>query len=162
MVIKSAVTWVVLAAFLALNLLVASLGGWITASSVETWYQTINRPSFTPPDQVFGPVWTTLYLLMGLSAWRIWLQERTRGIHVTRALSLYFIQLGLNLLWSFLFFGLMNPLLAFLEIILLWIAILLTLVHFFRISRIAGMLLIPYLLWASFAAILNFEIVRLN
>jgi len=159
---KSPVTWIILAALLALNMLIAFLGSWITAGSVDTWYQTINRPSFTPPDRVFGPVWTTLYLLMGLSAWWTWLRGRTRGVPVNRALSLYFIQLALNLLWSFLFFGLMNPFLALLEIILLWVAILLTMVGFFRISRVAGMLLIPYLLWAGFAAVLNFEIVRLN
>ena len=138
-----------------------AVGGVFTASSVTTWYLTLAKPAFTPPDWVFGPVWTTLYALMGIAAWLVWRSEAARSV-VTRALAICALQLALNVLWSVIFFGLRSPLWAFVEIVLLWFVILLTTVWFFRVSKAAGVLMLPYLLWVTFAAALNFDIARLN
>ncbi|MBN2422884.1 tryptophan-rich sensory protein [Candidatus Woesearchaeota archaeon] len=137
------------------------IGSFFTASSVNTWYLTLNKPSFNPPSWVFGPVWITLYFLMGISLYIIWnnyKNTKKSGL----ALILFSFQLLLNSLWSILFFGLRNPFLAFIEIVLLWTAILLTILYFYRISKTAAYLLIPYILWVSFAAVLNFSIFYLN
>jgi len=140
---------------------VGVVGSLFTYPSIQTWYATVRKPDFTPPNWVFAPVWTTLFVLMGISAYLIW----NRGLEnrkVKTALLFFVIQLALNILWSFLFFKLQSPLYAFFEIIVLWLAILLTILNFFKISVTAGWLLIPYIIWVSFAAILNFSIVRLN
>jgi translocator protein len=137
------------------------IGSFFTVSSVSTWYLTLNKPFFNPPGWLFGPVWIILYFLMGISLYIVW----NKGIKSSKskiALSVFGLQLILNSLWSILFFGLKSPLLAFVEIIILWIAILSTLIYFHRISKIASYLLIPYILWVSFAAILNFSIYYLN
>lgn len=137
------------------------VGSLFTSPSIPNWYATIEKPGFTPPNWVFAPVWTTLFVLMGISAYLIWIKGlENRNIRI--ALLIFGIQLVLNGLWSFLFFGLQSPLYAFFEIIVLWLAIVLTILNFFKISRAAGWLLIPYITWVSFAAILNFSIVRLN
>ena len=134
------------------------LGSVFTVSSVSTWYVTLEKPFFNPPSWVFGPVWTALYLLMGISLYLVWTnRHRTR-----KALSIFAVQLALNTLWSILFFGLRSPLTAFIEIVLLWVAIILSIIYFYRISRPAAYLLIPYLLWVSFAAVLNLSIVFIN
>jgi translocator protein len=137
------------------------IGSFFTVSSVSTWYLTLNKPFFNPPGWLFGPVWVILYFLMGISLYIIW----DKGIKSSKskiALSVFGLQLILNSLWSILFFGLKSPLLAFIEIIFLWITIILTIICFNRISKSASYLLIPYILWVSFAAILNFSIYYLN
>lgn len=133
------------------------LGSLFTASSVSTWYTTLARPAFSPPNWVFGPVWTTLFVLMGVAGYLVWRE----GVHrraVRVALTIGVGQLVLNLLWSVLFFGLRNPGAAFVEIVILWLAILATIIAFARVSRTAAWLLVPYILWVSFASYLNFGI----
>ena len=142
-----------------LSVLVCQLAGFIgslfTTPHIPTWYANLTKPSFTPPNAVFAPVWTTLYFLMGLSLFLVW-KKGTKG------LTLFFIQLVLNVVWSILFFGLKSPLLGFIDIIVLWLLILLTIINFFKISKFAGILLLPYILWVSYASVLNFSIWRLN
>jgi len=138
----------------------ATIGGVATASSVKSWYPTLNKPSFNPPSAIFGPVWTTLYLLMGIADHIVAQQGETEEIH--RARTVYRIQLGLNALWSVLFFGRRSPLAGLVEIVFLWVAIVMTISAFARISRLAALLLVPYLLWTSFAAVLNAAIWRKN
>jgi len=140
---------------------VGVVGSLFTYPSIQTWYATVRKPDFTPPNWVFAPVWITLFVLMGVSAYLIW-NEGLQNRNVRVALLIFGIQLVLNMLWSFLFFKLQSPLYAFFEIIILWVVIILTITNFFKISKIAGLLLIPYIIWVSFAAILNFSIVRLN
>ncbi len=136
-------------------------GSFFTAPAIPVWYAGLNKPSFNPPSWVFAPVWTLLYLLMGISLYLV----LDAGIHrrqVKIAGGAFFIQLILNGLWSYLFFGLRSPLGAFFEIIFLWLAIALSMVLFFRIRPVAGWLLLPYILWVSFAGFLNYHIVILN
>ena len=148
-----------LALSLAACLGVAGLGGAFTSTSVGDWYPTLSKPSWNPPSWVFGPVWTVLYSLMAVAAWRIWL----RGPRAHwGALALFGAQLLLNLGWSWVFFGCRAPGWAVLEISALWLAIVATLVSFWRVDRLAGLLLTPYLAWVSFAAALNLAIWRLN
>lgn len=124
------------------------------------FYAKLVRPDWAPPASVFGPVWTVLYLLMGVAAWLVW---RVGGFQAARfALTLFLVQLALNALWSWLFFGWHRGALAFADIVLLWLAILATLVAFWRISLLAGVLLVPYFLWVSFAAALNYSIWQRN
>lgn len=133
------------------------LGSVFTASSVSTWYTTLIRPAFAPPNWIFGPVWTTLFALMGFAAFLVW----RAGLHrrdVRIALAIGVAQLVLNFLWSVIFFGLRNPGAAFVEIIILWLAILATMIAFARVSRAAAWLLVPYIVWVSFAAYLNYSI----
>jgi benzodiazapine receptor len=137
------------------------IGSLFTTPSIPSWYAGINKPSFNPPNWVFAPVWTTLFLLMGISLYLV-LRTGFNDKNVKIALAVFIFQLVLNSLWSFLFFGLHSPFLAFIEIIFLWIAILASIILFFRISWVAGILLIPYILWVSFASVLNFTIWRLN
>ncbi len=150
---------------LIISIAVCQLAGFVgslfTTPSIPTWYAALRKPSFNPPNSVFGPVWTTLFLLMGISVYLIW----RKGVHdryVRIALLIFIVQLLLNVLWSFLFFGLHNPSSAFVEIIILWLAILATLIAFIKISKPAGILLLPYLLWVSFAVVLNFSLWKLN
>lgn len=137
------------------------IGSIFTFSSIPTWYVSLVKPSFSPPNYVFGPVWATLYFLMGTAAYLVW-QKGTKNIKVKYALRLFFVQLALNALWSIIFFGLKNPSLAFAEISVLWYVILQTTKSFYKISPLAGKLFIPYLVWVTFAAILNASIVVLN
>ena len=146
---------------IAICLLVGFLGSVFTMPSIPTWYAALDKPVFNPPNWIFGPVWTTLFILMGISAYLI-LRQGLSNRRVILALSLFVLQLLLNLEWSFIFFGRHNLPLAFAEIIFLWFAILLTIIYFYRLSKTAGWLLVPYLLWVSFAAVLNFVIWRLN
>ena len=137
------------------------IGGLFTASSVNTWYATLNKPSFNPPNWLFSPVWITLYFLMGVALFLVWRQGlRTEGVKI--AISFFGVQLVLNISWSILFFGLKMPFLAFVAILILWVFILITLQKFTRISKLAGYLFVPYLLWVSFAAVLNFFLWSLN
>ncbi|MDX1331838.1 MAG: TspO/MBR family protein [Robiginitalea sp.] len=142
-------------------LLVGFLSSFATQSSVDTWYVGLNKPSFNPPNWVFAPVWSVLYVLMGISAGLVW----ARGFYhkwVKTALYLFGFQLLYNATWSMVFFGLRRPLTAFIILIVLLVLILLTIRQFRVVSKTAANLLIPYLLWVIFAGILNFEIVRLN
>jgi len=131
-----------------------------TSSSVNDWYTAIQKPYFNPPSWVFAPVWTLLFLMMGVSLYLVLIKRWDRNIKT--GVILFGFQLGLNIIWSFLFFGLKNPFFAFIEIIILWAAILLTIFKFWKIDRKASYLLIPYFLWVTFAAILNFNIYILN
>lgn len=131
------------------------LGSITTISSIKNWYQFLNKPVFNPPSWIFGPTWTILYLLMGISLYLIWVRK---GKHLT----FFWIQLALNAAWSNLFFGLHSPFLAFIDIIALLIAIIITIKIFYKIYVPAGLILLPYLLWVSFATILNLSILLLN
>ncbi|SNQ60274.1 TspO/MBR family protein [Candidatus Methanoperedens nitratireducens] len=137
------------------------IGSVFTFPSIPTWYAALTKPLFNPPYWIFAPVWTILFILMGISLYLVW-NKGLQDKKVKISLFIFGVQLVLNVLWSFLFFGLHSPFYAFLEIIILWAAIVLTIVNFFKISRTAGLLLLPYILWVSFAAILNFSIWRLN
>lgn len=137
---------------------------WIGSSStmpeIKGWYTTIQKPSFNPPDWIFGPVWTVLYALMAISAWLIWRPAGFRGAALP--LGVFLVQLALNTLWSILFFKQHNIGGALVDIALLWLAIVAMIVLFYRRHRLAGLLQIPYLCWVSFASVLNYEIWRLN
>ncbi|MEQ8685359.1 MAG: TspO/MBR family protein [Imperialibacter sp.] len=142
-------------------LAVGALSGIATSSSVSTWYTTLNKPPFNPPNWLFAPVWTLLYAMMGVAAGIVWSKGK-ESIGVKLALGLFIGQLLLNSLWSVLFFGLRNPTAALVEIVVLWVAILLTINRFYLVSKAAVWLLTPYLVWVSFAALLNASIVILN
>lgn len=152
--------WLVLLGFIAVTFLAAGIGGAATSSSVTTWYPTLVKPSWNPPSWVFGPVWSTLYLLMAIAAWRVW--RHTENPERRTALAWYFGQLALNALWSGLFFGLRNPGLAFVEVLVLWAALIVVWVKFARIDRPAAVLWTPYVAWVSFASVLNGTIWWLN
>jgi tryptophan-rich sensory protein len=154
-----AISLVGLAISLALTLGVGAIGGWVTTGSVSTWYAALVKPGFNPPDWVFGPVWTTLYVLMGFAAWRVWRAVKTLR---HKAFALYSAQLGLNLLWSILFFGLHRIGLAMADLIALLAALLATGVSFARIDRIAGWCFVPYALWVGYAGVLNAALWWLN
>lgn len=150
---------------LVVSLLICQLAGLVgsffTSPSIPVWYASLQKPSFNPPDEVFSPVWITLFVLMGISLFLVWRKPlKERGVKI--ALIYFFVQLALNTLWSILFFGLKSPFIALLEIILLWIAILLTIIKSYKVSKWAGILLIPYILWVSFASVLNFFLWSLN
>ena len=149
-----------LGAFVGACFLVAGVGGWLTSMGMPEWYATLRKPSFNPPSWIFGPVWTALYLAMAVAGWLVWREAGLDGGF--RALALFFVQLALNLAWSGIFFALRSPGWAMVEIVALWSAILVTMLLFFRHSTLAGWLLVPYLIWVSFAAVLNAAIVRLN
>ena len=134
-------------------------GALFTTTGEGSWYSTVNKPDFNPPNWVFAPVWTTLYLLMGVALFLVW----DKGFKKNKtAIYLFGIQLELNVLWSILFFGLSNPGAAFIEIIFLWAAILATILKFWKVSKPAAWMLVPYLAWVSFASLLNFAIWTLN
>ncbi len=139
---------------------VASAIGAIASIQAKTFYAQLTQPSWAPPGWVFGPVWTTLFAMMAIAAWLVW---RSGGFSSNRtALSLFLLQLVVNALWSWLFFAWHRGGLAFADIILLWILIVATIVTFWRVRPLAGMLLIPYLLWVSFAGGLNYAVWQLN
>jgi translocator protein len=146
-----------LVVLLSLCFSVAGLGGLATAPSIPNWYADLAKPSWTPPGSIFGPVWSVLYLSMAVAAWLVWRQH-----DACLPMTLFGIQLIFNAAWSWLFFGLHSPGAAFVDIILLWLAIVATMVVFWRRSMPAGVLFVPYLLWVAFAAALNCAIWRLN
>ncbi|RZL08773.1 MAG: tryptophan-rich sensory protein [Pedobacter sp.] len=146
---------------LAIPLSIGAIGAFFTASSVETWYKTINKPSFNPPDGIFGPVWTSLYILIGISAYLVW-QKRDQIDKFPRTVAIYLIQLVLNLLWSFIFFYAHEIGMALVEIIMLLVVIIINALVFYRIDKSAGLLFIPYILWVSFATVLTYNIFVLN
>ncbi len=144
-----------------LPLLVGAIAGMFTSSGVTGWYAIANKPWFNPPNWIFAPVWTMLYILMGISLFIIWKSETDKILKQT-AVTLFIIQLTLNFFWSFVFFKLQLPGWAFAEIILMWVMILLTIIWFGKISSTAAWLLVPYICWVSFAAVLNYSIWKLN
>jgi benzodiazapine receptor len=140
---------------------VGILSSFFNIKSIPGWYSKQKKPKFNPPNWIFGPVWTLLYLLMGISIYLVLVSGAIEK-QTSLAIIVFLIQLFLNFLWSGIFFGMKKPLLAFFEIILLLVSIIINLIVFYPISELAAYLLIPYLLWVSFAALLNFEIWRLN
>ncbi|MEZ5410417.1 MAG: TspO/MBR family protein [Acidimicrobiales bacterium] len=151
--------WLALAGFVALCEAAGLVGVPFNQRSIDTWYARLRKPSFNPPNWVFGPVWTVLYLLMGVAAWLVW---RSNGGRRRTSMILFGLQLVLNAIWSPLFFGARRPAWALGEMGGLWVAVALTAARFWSVDKRAGGLFVPYLAWVSFAAALNAEIVRLN
>lgn len=149
-----------LAFFLALTFGAAFLGSLFTSTSVDSWYRELAKPTWSPPGWIFGPVWTLLYLAMAIAAWLVW--RRRTVSNAALALALFFVQLILNTAWSAIFFGLQNPGLAFVNIVLLCSAIVGTMIAFWRIAALAGWLFLPYIIWVGFATALNFAIWQMN
>ena len=145
-------------AFLVLTLAVGFAAGLATEPNIAGWYSHLAKPSFNPPNWIFAPVWTTLYVLMAIAAWRVW---RVTGLGA-RAMLFWFVQLALNFAWSFIFFNAHQIGFALIEIAVLWLFVAITMIAFFRIDMIAGALFLPYLAWVSFAGVLNDAIWRLN
>ena len=145
---------------MALCLGIGALGASVTATSVESWYAGLVKPSFNPPDEVFGPVWTVLYILMGVAAWRVW---RSADRDITRGpLTLFALQLAINLGWSVVFFGLQKIASAVATIVVLDVAVLVTMLAFRAVDQVAALLMLPYVAWVAFATVLNVAIWRLN
>jgi translocator protein len=153
--------WIKLIIALIIPQVVAASGAYFTVTGIGSWYQSLDKPSWNPPNWVFGPVWTTLYVLMGIALYLVW-RSKASEKQKRWAITFWGIQLFLNFLWSFLFFGQEQILGALLEIIILWLFILLTIFAFARINKGAAWLLVPYICWVSFAAILNYTIWDLN
>jgi len=159
-----------LAGFLAATFLVAGVSTTFTVTAIPTWYAGLAKPSFNPPNSLFGPVWTLLYTLMAIAAWLVWrlpdvpFRRGQTGVFSIRRVALFWfaIQLALNFLWSFVFFGHRRIGLSVVEIAFLWIAVAGTMLLFFRLRKAAGWLFVPYLAWVSFASVLNFAVWRLN
>ncbi|SOE24163.1 TspO and MBR related proteins [Spirosomataceae bacterium TFI 002] len=137
------------------------IGSFFTISSIDSWYATLNKPSFNPPSWLFGPAWITLYFLMGIALYLVWNMERRDKIW-KNAIAIFSVQLILNVAWSIIFFGMEQPLLAGFEIIILWVFILLTIIYFGKLNKTAAYLLVPYICWVTFASVLNWAIVTLN
>lgn len=137
------------------------LGSFVTITGQGSWYATIQKPPFNPPGFVFAPVWTLLFILMGISLYLVWM-EGTSKMEVRIALIAFGVQLAFNVLWSYLFFGLQSPFLGLIEILILWVSIAITILLFYRVRRTAAILLIPYLAWVSFATFLTYTIWVLN
>lgn len=152
--------WIGLIVFLVVCFAAAGIGGAVTTPKIPGWYATLAKPSWNPPNWLFGPLWSALYLAMAVAAWLVWRQGGWSSARLP--LALFGVQLLLNVLWSCLFFGLQNPGLAFFEVLLLWAAIAATMATFWRRSVAAGLLFVPYLAWVTFASVLNFTIWRLN
>jgi tryptophan-rich sensory protein len=143
-------------------LAIGYFSGIVTKAAITTWYPTLEKPSFNPPNWIFAPVWSMLYIMMGIAAGLVWDRIEFEKELVKKALIVFAIQLGLNALWSYLFFGLHNPMLAGIEIVLLWLMTFETYTQFSKINKIASYLLLPYLAWVSFAMVLNGSIWWLN
>lgn len=153
---------------LILALIIPQLAGFLGSianiTAIDTWYTTLNRPELNPPNWIFAPVWTTLFLLMGWALYLVWQKRPWGGINkkVELALFIFYTQLIFNIAWSYLFFYFQSPVFALLDIVVLWVLILLNIIFFLKVDWRAGVLLIPYLLWVSFASYLNYAIFLLN
>jgi benzodiazapine receptor len=149
---------------LIVSLIICQLAGFIgslfTTPAIPEWYASLQKPSFTPPNWLFSPVWISLFLLMGVSLYLLW--QTAAKKEAKMALVFFAVQLILNMLWSAIFFGLKSPMVAFIEIIVLWVAIFLTMTKSLKVAKTAGYLLLPYIIWVSFAAVLNFFLWKLN
>lgn len=154
------IKWSTLLTCIAIPVLLGLLTGLATTDSIDSWYATLNKPTFNPPNYLFGPVWTILYALMGVGLYIIY-QAEPSSIR-TRSLRIFAGQLALNLSWSFIFFNAQSPFAALIVIVILWLAILMMIIFFFKISPAAAYLQIPYILWVSFATVLNAAIWSLN
>ena len=152
--------WLSLFVLLIATFVASAFGMLATTSRLATWYPSLLKPAWNPPNEIFGPVWTTLYLMMAVAAWLVW--RRGSETEVIPAMTAYFGQLVLNVLWSLIFFGLKAPGWAVFDIIALWIAIIIAIAKFGKVSRIAAWLLVPYLAWVTFASVLNITIWRIN
>lgn len=153
--------WWTLALFILISQAAGFIGTFFTTPAIPGWYASLEKPEFSPPNWIFAPVWTTLYLLMGIAAFLVW-HKGSRGSAVKKALAAFWVQLTLNAAWSILFFGLKSPILGLVCILALWVAIAVTIARFAPLSKVAAWLMAPYLAWVSFATALNFEIYRLN
>lgn len=153
--------WPALVVAVLVPLAVGGVGGAVTAPAIPTWYRALRKPAWNPPAWLFGPVWTVLYVLMGIAAWLVWRRGWTTP-GVPAALLLFTVQLGLNLAWSIVFFGRRQLGWAVIEICCLWVALAVTLVQFAGLSLAAAVVLVPYLVWVSFATALTLAIWRLN
>ncbi|MBU0641608.1 MAG: tryptophan-rich sensory protein [Planctomycetes bacterium] len=147
--------------WIVLSFIPGAVGSLFTSPNIQTWYVTLNRPQFSPPNWLFGPVWTLLYLSMGIAAYIVW-ERRAESKAVFAALVLFVVQLFINGLWSFTFFGQHNIFQALIQIVLLWFLIVAMIVKFYQINKPAGLILVPYLLWVSFATLLNYSFWGLN
>jgi len=152
--------WISLLLWLAICFSAAGIGSWFTAGEIAAWYRTLERPSIAPPNWVFGPVWTLLYALMALAAWQVWLAAPSNSR--TWGLSLFLVQLGLNLAWSWVFFHAHQIGFALIEVIFRWAAIGVTTLAFGRVAPVAALLMAPYWAWVTFASVLNAAYWRLN
>lgn len=150
-----------LAVSIGMSLSMGVIGAIFTSSSVNTWYANLNKPSFNPPNWLFGPAWTTLYVLMGVAFYLVW-REGFQKKEVKVASALFVFQLILNAGWSFFFFGLRSPAYGLVEIVILWVAIIFTIFSFSLVSRASALLMLPYILWVTFATLLNYSILALN
>ena len=136
------------------------IGSLFTVQNIPTWYATLNKPAFSPPNYLFGPVWITLYFLIGIAFFLVW--KNTGTVNIKIPVIVFSVQMVLNAAWSIIFFGMKSPMFAFFEIVVLWLFIVLCIVTFYPVSRAASWLLVPYFLWVSFASVLNFKIWMLN
>ena len=157
--------WLSLIGFLALVFSISGISSLVTMPAVQGWYHTLQKPGWNPPDWVFGPVWTTLYLMIAIAGWRVW--QRLPAMHFSQraahpVMRPYWLQLLCNFLWSLLFFGAQSPLAGAVDIVLLLVAIGWNIARFRHIDRVAAWLLVPYFLWVAYATSLNFAIVALN
>jgi len=163
---KQRIDLVKLVASLVVCFLAGAIGSIFTMPAIPTWYATLAKPSFAPPNWLFGPAWTTLYILMAISLYIVWVEydkrEFRRRDAIKPALMAFGAQLVLNAVWSFLFFGLKSPLFGLIGIIAVWLAIVVTMIKFWKVSKNATWLLVPYILWVSFATIVNFAVWQLN
>ncbi len=146
---------------IAIPVVAGSLSGFFTVTGDGSWYQTIQKPSWNPPGWVFGPVWTSLYVMMGISLYLVWKSNAEQSLK-KKAIIIFAIQLALNFFWSYIFFTLQSPGWAMVEIITMWLFILLTIFAFAKISKVAAWLLVPYISWVSFASILTYTIWQMN
>ncbi|HEX4876789.1 MAG TPA: TspO/MBR family protein [Chitinophagaceae bacterium] len=146
---------------IAIPLIVGGASGFFTVSGVESWYQTINKPSWNPPNWIFGPVWTSLYVMMGIALFLVWKEDTSAELKKI-AIALFVVQMVLNFFWSLIFFSQQQIGWALVEIIALWVFILLTIFAFAQVNKVAAWLLVPYISWVSFATILNYTIWKLN
>jgi benzodiazapine receptor len=146
---------------IAIPLTIGAIGSFFTAHSVKTWYPTLAKPAFNPPDWLFAPVWTTLYILIGISAYLVW-QKRKEIVHFPRTIAIYLMQLTLNLMWSFIFFYARQVGVALVEIVLLLIIVIINAGVFYKTDKTAGLLFVPYILWVGFATLLTAGIFSLN
>jgi len=153
--------FVIAACFILLAQAAGLIGAYFTFDAIPAWYVFLNKPFFSPPNWIFGPVWTILYTLMGIAAFLVF-KKGWKKKPVREAIYFFGFQLALNSLWSIIFFGFRSPLWALVEIVILWIAIAFTISRFARVNKTAALLLIPYILWVTFALILNLAIVLLN
>jgi len=146
---------------IAVPLGIGAIGAFFTAHSVKTWYPTLTKPAFNPPDWIFAPVWTTLYILIGISAYLVW-QKRKEILHFPRTIAIYLMQLVLNLMWSFIFFYAHQIGVALVEIVLLLVIVIINARVFYKVDKTAGLLFVPYILWVGFATLLTASIFSLN